>query len=122
MPLPYAVCPTPTIAVWSLIVTALLPTLELRGTALDEGHHPLLGVLGAAHQLLGVTLVPHRAVAVGVHGPVGQPLGEGDGLGGAGRQAAGPLAERLLQIGARDHLVRQADAVRLGRGDVVAEE
>src|SRR4051812_24210944 len=119
MPLPYAVCPTPTIAVWSLIVTAFLPTLELRRPALDEGQHPLLGVLGAAHELLGVALVPHRAVAVGVDGPVRQPLGEGDGLGGTGRQATGPLGERLLQVGARDHFVRQTDAVRLGRGDVV---
>src|SRR3954447_12482480 len=89
-PLAYAVCPMPTMAVWSLIVTSALPPLELGGTALDERHHPLLGILGAADELLGDALVPEGRVTVGVDGSVGEPLGVGDGLGGTGKQKGRP--------------------------------
>src|SRR5438067_13369639 len=69
------------------------PALELGGAALDEGQHPLLGVLGAAHQLLCVALVPEGGGAIGVERTIGEPLGEGDGVGGAGSKAPGQFGE-----------------------------
>src|SRR5438105_3450711 len=115
--LPYAVCPIPAIAVRSLIGSIIVfaglcrhsrrkpaksegsPALELGGAALDEGQHPLLGVLGATHQLLCVALVPEGGGAIGVERTIGEPLGEGDGLGGAGGEAPGQLGEGLLELG-----------------------
>src|SRR5438046_2133564 len=76
-----AVCPIPTIAVRSFM-GGYSPSLELRGAALDEAAHALGRVLGHVVELLGVPLVPERPVAVGLEGPVGEPLGEADGPGG----------------------------------------
>src|SRR5262245_21824795 len=133
-PLANAVWPMPTIAVRSVSVPAIrrlpgrdssareLPTLELGGTALDEARPPLLHVPGAGHQLLGVRLVPERAGTVGLEGAVGEPLRERDGASRHLGEAAGPLAERLLELGAWSDLVGQTDALGLGRRHVVPEE
>src|SRR5437588_10987231 len=113
-PLANACGPTPAIAVWSLMVTAL-PAFELRRAALDEGHHSFLGVLGAADQLLGEALVPEGGDAVGVEGPVGEPLGKGNCLGWGGGRAAGQVDEGLLHFRAGDDRGGQPAAVGLGR-------
>src|SRR3954469_1870335 len=121
-PFLYSVCPMPTIAVWSLMVTAALPTLELRRTAFDERHHSFRGVLGAADQLLGEALVPEGGDAIRGGAAAPEPLGQGDGLGRRGSQTACQFGQRLLEVGARHDLVRDSDAVGLSGGGVVTEE
>src|SRR5262245_29243157 len=133
-PFAKAVCPMPTIAVRSASGPAItrpsrrgssarrLPALELGGTALDEARSALLHVFGAGHELLGVRLVPERAGTVGLEGAVGEPLRERDGAARHLGEAVGPLGEGLLELGAGDDLVGEADALGLGRGHVVAEE
>src|SRR3954454_25217241 len=108
-PFLYSVWPIPTIAVWSLMVTAPLPALELRGAALDEGHHPFCRGLGAADQLLGESLVPEGRDAIGVEAAAHEPLRQGDGLGRRSSQTTRQFGQGLFELGARHDLVRDAD-------------
>src|SRR5438552_7259974 len=114
-----AVWPIPAIAVLSFR-SKRLPALELGRPPLDERRHPLARVVGRVGELLGVGLVPEGARAVGLERAVGEPLGEPDRLGGARCQPFRPLGDGLLELGARHDLVDEADALGVGRAQVVA--
>src|SRR4249919_1057724 len=122
-PLANDVCPMPTIAVRSVSGPAIrLPALELGRPALDEARPTLLHVFRAGEELLGVRLVPERAVAVGLEGAVREPLRERDCARRHLGETPGPFAELLFELRPRHDLVCEADALGLGRRHVVAEE
>src|SRR5256886_14173345 len=132
-PLANDVCPMPTTAVQSASgpatttppprrSSARLPALELGRTPLDEARSALLRVLGPSDELLRVRLVPERPGPVGLERPVREPLRERDRARRHLGQASGPLAQRLVELGPRNDLVGEPDALGLGRRHVVAEE
>src|SRR5680860_646029 len=124
-PFPKAVCPIPTIAVWSVsgpLMLAGSPASELGGPALHERGDALTRVVRAADQLHEEALLVEEGGAVDVEGAVEQPLGEPDRLRGTAGETLGPLLHRGLEVGRRNHLVDEAEACRVLGGQVVAEE
>src|SRR5947199_2643706 len=132
-PLANAVCPMPAIAVRSTsgpaTITSVprrgsarLPALELGRAPLDEAGPAVLRVRGAGDELLRVRLVPERSGPVGLEGAVRELLGERDRACRHPGETAGPLTERLVELGPGHDLVGETEALGVARRHVVAEE
>ena len=121
--MPNAVCPMPTTAVRPLIAhgrryqplnSDWRRSMKLATPSLPSRVWTLIST--------SIASVTSRVRAVDVERGVEELLRPADRLRRALREPGRPLVDGRLELGARNHLVHDADALRVGRAEVVAEE